>query len=107
MPLAARISVSFSLPSAAAGAKLYIALYESGLSSNVGAGENSGVVLRHDYVVRDWIGPIALESGGSSVSTRALTVPPSSVIKQLGVAAFVQDHAGAILQALALPLCGG
>jgi hypothetical protein len=92
---------------AAAGAKLYIALYESGLSSNVGAGENSGVVLRHDYVVRDWIGPIALESGGSSVSTRALTVPPSSVIKQLGVAAFVQDHAGAILQALALPLCGG
>ena len=92
---------------AASGAKLYIALYEHGLSSNVGAGENSGVVLRHDYVVRDWIGPIALDNGGNSMATRALTVPPSSVSRQLGVAAFVQDNAGAILQSLALPLCGG
>ena len=91
---------------AAPGAKLYIALYENGLSSNVKAGENNGVVLRHDYVVRDWIGPLALATDGSSVSTRALSVPPSSVAKQLGVAAFVQDKAGAVLQALALPLCG-
>lgn len=91
---------------AAPGAKLYIALYENGLSSNVKAGENNGVVLRHDYVVRDWIGPLALTTDGSGVSTRSLSVPPSSVAKQLGVAAFVQDKAGAVLQALALPLCG-
>jgi len=92
---------------AAPGATLYVALYENGLSSNVKAGENNGVVLRHDYVVRDWIGPIALAGVGSNLSTQALSVPPSSVSKQLGVAAFVQDKAGAVLQALALPLCGG
>lgn len=91
----------------ASGTRLFIALYENGLSSNVKAGENNGVVLRHDYVVRDWIGPLALATDGSSVTTRALMVPPSSVSKQLGVAVFVQDKAGQVLQALALPLCSG
>ncbi|HSY26283.1 MAG TPA: DUF1223 domain-containing protein [Burkholderiaceae bacterium] len=88
------------------GAKLYIALYENGLSSSVKAGENNGVVLRHDYVVRDWIGPITLSTDGDSVSSRVLSVPSSSISRQLGVAAFVQNRAGEVLQALALPLCG-
>jgi len=91
---------------ATAGTKLYIALYENGLSSNVKAGENNGVVLRHDYVVRDWIGPITLDTDGGSVSSRTLSVPSSSSSSQLGVAAFVQNKAGVVLQALALPLCG-
>jgi hypothetical protein len=94
---------------AAPGAKLFIALYENGLSSNVKAGENSGVVLKHDYVVRDWIGPIALpnDATGDNVASRALSVPTNSVSKQLGVAAFVQNKTGEVLQALALPYCGG
>jgi hypothetical protein len=91
---------------AAQGANLYIALYENGLSSNVKAGENNGVVLRHDYVVRDWIGPITLSADGGNISSRVLSVPPLSIPKQLGVAAFVQNKAGEVLQALALPLCG-
>jgi hypothetical protein len=95
---------------ASSDARLFIALYENGLSSNVKAGENNGVVLKHDYVVRDLIGPIALTNdapGGGTVSTRALSVPSSSVSRRLGVAAFVQNKAGEVLQALALPLCGG
>jgi hypothetical protein len=94
---------------ASANARLFVALYETGLSSNVGAGENSGVVLRHDYVVRDWSGPITLAAGapGGITIARMLGVPSASIPKHLGVAAFVQNDNGEVLQALALPLCGG
>lgn len=87
------------------GSKLYIALYENGLSSNVKSGENSGVTLKHDFVVRDWQGPIALDAASSNAS-RMLSVPAAAVNKRLGVAAFVQDNSGDVLQSLALPLCG-
>ena len=88
--------------------KLYVALYENGLTSNVKAGENNGVVLRHDYVVRQWVGPIALSGKpGTEQATlaQALTVPAGAVTGNLGVAAFVQTEKGEVLQALALPVC--
>ena len=91
------------------GGKLYVALYENGLSTAVRAGENSGAVLHHDYVVRQWLGPIALSGKPGSeqaVVTRALAVPTGAATRQLGVAAFVQTDKGDVLQALALPLCG-
>lgn len=90
------------------GDRLFVALYENGLSSQVKAGENSGAVLKHEFVVRDWIGPIALPTDALGVAalTRMLSVPPSSAPGRLGVAAFVQSDAGEVLQAVALPLCG-
>lgn len=87
-------------------AALYIALYQNGLSSDVRAGENRGVQLRHDFVVRDWIGPVALNpTGGKAALPRALAIPPGAAAHNLGVAAFVQTPRGEVLQALALPLC--
>lgn len=87
-------------------AQLYVALYENALSTDVRAGENRGVQLRHDYVVRDWIGPIAINTdGGKAALPRPLTVPSGAVPRNLGVAAFVQTPRGEVLQALALPLC--
>jgi hypothetical protein len=84
---------------------LYIALYESGLSTEVKAGENRGRTLRHDYVVRELVGPLALEGGGTETS-RTLGIKPEWRRGKLGVAAFVQDGgSGEILQALTLPLC--
>jgi hypothetical protein len=103
-----KLPVEFKVK-APADAKLFVALYETGWSSHVGAGENSGAVLRHDYVVRDWSGSIMLAAqapNGISVM-RTLTVPSTSIAKHLGVAAFVQNDAGEVLQALALPLCSG
>ncbi len=88
------------------GGQLFVALYENGLSSNVKAGENSGVVLKHDYVVRDWIGPMALAGEGKVALPRTLMVPAGAPEKNLGVAAFVQTERGEVLQAVALPLCG-
>lgn len=90
------------------GGKLYVALYENGLSSAVRAGENSGAVLHHDYVVRQWLGPIPLSGKVGSeqaVVAQALVVPAGAVTRQLGVAAFVQTDKGEVLQSLALPLC--
>ncbi|MBL8481700.1 MAG: DUF1223 domain-containing protein [Rhodocyclaceae bacterium] len=43
--------------------EIFLARWESGLTSSVSGGENRGVLLRHDYVVRDWIGPLAGRSG--------------------------------------------
>ncbi|WP_420476531.1 DUF1223 domain-containing protein [Noviherbaspirillum sp. ST9] len=118
-PAEAQINVSAARPSggslpvevkakAARDAALYVVLYENGLSSDVKAGENRDVQLRHDYVVRDWIGPVALDGqGGKAALPRPLAVPAGAVARNLGVAAFVQTPRGEVLQALALPLCHG
>lgn len=89
---------------------LYVALVENGLVTDIKAGENSGAVLKHDYVVREWIGPIALSGDASQTKaalSRAISVPAGANGKNLGVAAFVQNEKGEVLQALSLPLCNG
>ncbi|HEX7640845.1 MAG TPA: DUF1223 domain-containing protein [Burkholderiaceae bacterium] len=104
-PSSGKLPVSIKT-TAAENASLYIALYENGLSSNIKAGENNGVTLHHDFVVRDWQGPIALPAkAGETVNLRQLKLP-DDVNPQLGVAAFVRNGSGEVLQALALPLCG-
>jgi hypothetical protein len=95
------------------GSKLFVAFYQNDLVTNVKSGENHGVTLKHDYVVRDWVGPIALtgngkDSGkGSTIFSKAFSVPSMPGARNLGVAAFVQNDNGEVLQALALPVCGG
>lgn len=88
------------------GSKLFVALYQNGLSSDIGAGENRGVLLKHDYVVREWIGPVAVKGDGNTMLARTFALPTDAAPKNLGVAAFVQTGHGEVLQALALPLCG-
>ncbi len=82
---------------------LYLALYENGLSTQVKAGENSGVLLHHERVVRQLLGPYPF--AGSNAS-RALHVaaPRDAQRERLGLAAFVQSDHGDTLQALSLPL---
>ena len=83
---------------------LYLALYENGLSSVVKAGENAGVTLRHERVVRGLWGPWPVPATGT---TRYLNVSPGKNSKygNLGLTAFVQDErSGTTLQALSLPL---
>ena len=83
-----------------------IALYENKLVTSVGAGENRGVTLHHDYVVREWIGPIEI-AGGAAEYKNAVKIDPAWNSKNLGVAAFIQDFATReVLQATALPVCG-
>ncbi|WP_292932308.1 DUF1223 domain-containing protein [Noviherbaspirillum sp.] len=85
---------------------LFVALYENGLQTQVKAGENGGVTLRHDYVVREWLGPVSVPPAGEGVALmRTIALPLNASLKNLGVAAFVQDDHGEVLQALSLPLC--
>jgi hypothetical protein len=80
-------------------ARLYLAVYESGLVSQVTAGENRGRTLRHDGVVRRLIGPLPLGE-----ASREVPIDARWRAAALGVAAFVQDETtGEVLQALALP----
>jgi hypothetical protein len=100
------VKASARVPSGAdrKDAVLYIALADSGLASEVKAGENAGVRLAHDHVVR-WFraGPSPDASGDMRWD---ITLPvPAEAGSASTVVAFVQNaRAGDVLQALALPL---
>ncbi len=80
---------------------LYVATYENGLVTNVKAGENRGETLAHDFVVRQWFGPIAFDGDG-----RAKLDERISHSGRGGVAAFVQTRStGDVLQATSLAHC--
>ena len=84
---------------------LFVAVYENGLANRVTAGENRGATLHHDFVVREWWGPLALNAAGGASLARPVGAQP---LANGGVAAFVQSRrTGEVLQALALPACKG
>jgi hypothetical protein len=88
-------------------AAVYLAAYENKLASDVRAGENRGKRLEHDFVVREWIGPIGFGEGLKVEEKRALPLLPGANARHLGVAAFVQNRSTSeVLQALMLPVCG-
>lgn len=87
---------------------LYVALVESGIASQVRAGENQGRLLHHDHVVREWLTPVALAGGAAQVA-RTVALPAGlaagAAAGKLAVSAFVQTDSGEVLQAATLPLC--
>ncbi len=86
--------------------QLFVALTQSRIASPVKAGENRGVTLKHDYVVREWFGPVALGADGKARLEKIVMPPKGAPTNDLGVVAFVQDAAsGEILQALKLEAC--
>jgi hypothetical protein len=95
-----------AMPKTTVNAVLYVALYQNDLSSEVRAGENSGVRLHHDYVVREWRGPIKLSANTANVWQQLINLKRDWVTAKMGAVAFVQDQSnGDVLQVLRLPLC--
>ena len=89
-----------ALPSA----QVYLALYQDGLSSQVRGGENRGVTLHHDRVVRALYGPWPLAAMRWTHNVE-VTPPRDASGGRLGLTAFVQGGGdGDVLQALSLPL---
>lgn len=88
--------------------QVWLAIYESGLSSKVTAGENSGKALNHDFVVRELVGPFTIGADGSGHLDHNIRWAPDWNAERTGVAMFVQRRdSGEIVQAAALPrLCG-
>jgi len=104
---ALNVSASVRLADASQPVAVYLAVYENHLSSDVKAGENRGVVLHHEYVVRDWIGPLAVDADGKLELQRSLRLMPGQKLAESGLAAIVQNRrSGDVLQALQLPVCG-
>lgn len=90
----------------------YLAVYENSLSSQVGAGENSGVTLHHERVVRQWIGPVPLVAGNAQirrdirVQDAAADANVNAPADRFGVVAFVENAAtGEVLQVAELAAC--
>ena len=76
----------------------YIALIEDGLSSQVRAGENRGALLRHDHVVRAFVGPLARAEAD-------VPVPADVDWAHAAVVAFAQrTRDGDVAQVVMLPL---
>lgn len=106
----------------------YLAVYENSLTSHVGGGENGGVTLHHERVVRQWVGPVPLVGGkarirrvlgvdevdaqavgsanaGTKTSANAHTSPDTPA-PRFGVVAFVENDAtGDVLQVAELAAC--
>lgn len=92
------------------GARLYLAITEGNLSSRVTAGENKGALLKHDHVVREFVGPIDWPTphgkDGKAALRRSLAIQPGWQREALTVVAFADDNrTGEVLQSLVLPLC--
>lgn len=105
--LQAQVQAELLDASQAADAALYLASFENKIVSSVRAGENEGRTLEHDYVVFEWVGPIAFRNGRVD-ERRALPLVPAAKPGHSGVAAFVQNRRTAqVLQALMLPACPG
>lgn len=86
-------------------ARLWLAYTESGLVSDVKAGENRGVRLVHDHVVRALHGPFPVAADGTA---RAMVAQPPLAERGAtsAVVAFVQDaRSGDVLQSLAVAGC--
>jgi len=101
------IQVSTNIKTAEVGPLVYyIALQENNLQSTVNAGENRGELLRHDYVVRQWLGPFKVGADGKLSASHEIQVQQGWKQRDFNVVAFVQNSAtGDILQTLALGLC--
>ncbi len=85
---------------------LFIAVTENNLATDVKAGENRGVSLRHDHVVRDLIGPLPLRTDGKNRTLRNAVIPADWKIANINVVAFVQSVGhGDVGQAVSTPLC--
>jgi len=102
------VSVEASAMRAPGNLDLYLAVTEDRLVTQVKAGENRGETLRHDKVVRDLRALGALDASGRRSASLTLALPADWKREDLGLAAFVQDRrTGEVVQAVALPLCGG
>jgi hypothetical protein len=82
------------------GSQAYIALLEDGLSSQVTAGENKGVLLKHDHVVREVIGPLPLGTQRLA-HAHSIGVSQDANPLKLRAVAWVQDASGKVLNAVA------
>jgi hypothetical protein len=96
--------VQLSALQALPNAQWYLATYQDGLSSQVKAGENNGALLKHDRVVRQWLGPYRLNTTTMSKEFE-ITLPKSALPGQTGLLVMLENtDNGQVIQSVKLPL---
>lgn len=93
-PEALKVKVGAKMARAAADPlDLWVAIYETGLSTDVGSGENASKKLHNDYVVRRLEKALTLAGTAGAAGSRELVLGLDKRWnrKNLGVAAFLQD----------------
>jgi hypothetical protein len=90
-----QVKVNAQLLSAVGPGRLVVmlAIYENGLVSKIGAGENGGREITYDYTVRKLLPAFELDAAqpGSFVQEMTIDLDDSWSLDHLGVAAFIQD----------------
>lgn len=108
-PSALQVNVDAEVlaPTGRANADVWLAAFENGLSSAVARGENAGVLLNHDFVVRDLVGPFSVPNDGRRHVEQRIETAPDWDPRRTGLAVFVQDRkTGDVLQAASMfPIC--
>ena len=100
------VDATAHVPAAAerAGSRLVIAYTDGGHRTDVRRGENAGVTLRHEHVVRTLVTSDAPDSKGALALTTSLELPADAGTHPRLVA-FVERHAARdVLQTVVLPL---
>jgi len=89
----ARVKVEASPAAGSGRVALMVAIYENGLVTEIGAGENSGRKITYDYTVRRLIKAAELDvaPGSSAVKELRIAADPSWSPAHLGMAAFIQS----------------
>ena len=81
-------------------AQAYFVIYESGITRQIGRGENRGKTLRHDFVVRHFSSPVAIHRGTNHADI-TLDLPADWQRANLGMAVLVLDRdSGQTVQSL-------
>lgn len=100
----ARIEVVAGVDNRSGGAlELFAAVYESGITREIGRGENRGRTLRHDFVVRHWSAPVRVRRGENRREF-AVQLGRDWRPQNLGVAIIAFTKNGATAQAVRAPL---
>jgi hypothetical protein len=85
--------------------KLYIAITENNIISEVKGGDNAGAHFNHQHLVRKWLGPFDLDKKGKTDVDTEVLLDEKWNIDQVSLVAIVQNlNDGFVLQGLELPL---
>ncbi|MEJ2085771.1 MAG: DUF1223 domain-containing protein, partial [Acidobacteriota bacterium] len=87
------VEVTLAAPLVEDELNVWVALFEEGLETAVGRGENSGRQLHNDFVVRQLQNAITVlpATGERATGSLTLEIEPGWKSEGLGLAAFVQD----------------
>lgn len=85
--------------------KLYIAITEDDVVSDVRGGDNAGQTFNHQNLVREWLGPFKLDPSGETFIEHQLKLSQDWQQDKLKLVALIQNLSdGYILQAVELSL---